>query len=56
MNIHSSSPDQLAPLPYHGMKAYPYAPPEADGLKASRGDYVERFNTRVVARPLPTLR
>ena len=56
MNIHSSSPDQLAPLPYHGMKAYPYAPPEADGLKASRGDYVERFNTRVVTRPLPTLR
>jgi tetratricopeptide (TPR) repeat protein len=56
MNIHSSSPDQLAPLPYHGMKAYPYAAPEAHAPKAARGDYVERYNTRVVARPLPALR
>jgi Tfp pilus assembly protein PilF len=56
MNIHSSSPDQLAPLPYHGMKAYPYDAPDAPASKAARGDYVERYNTRVVARPLPTLR
>ncbi|HEX8336893.1 MAG TPA: ASPIC/UnbV domain-containing protein, partial [Pyrinomonadaceae bacterium] len=56
MNIHSSSPDQLAPLPYHGMRAYPYAAPDAHAPVPARGDYVERYNTRVVARPLPTLR
>ena len=55
MNIHSSSPDQLAPLPFHGMKRYPYAAPEAFRLNTERGDYIERFNTRVVARSLPTL-
>jgi cytochrome c-type biogenesis protein CcmH/NrfG len=57
MNIHSASPDQLAPLPFHGMKSYPFAPDGAEPGRppAARGDYVERFNTRVVARPLPAL-
>ena len=54
MNIHSASPDQLAPLPFHGMKAYPYAVPEARAL-TERAGYVERYNTRVVARALPPL-
>jgi tetratricopeptide (TPR) repeat protein len=56
MNIHSSSPDQLAPLPFHGMRSYPPAAPEAYPSKAARGDYLERYNTRVVARALPQLR
>ncbi len=56
MNIHSASPDQLAPLPFHGMKGYPPAWPEAYPSEPARGDYVERFNTRVVARALPLLR
>ena len=55
MNIHSSSPDLLAPLPFHGMKSYPYAAPDASPLTAARMDYIERYNTRVVARTLPTL-
>ncbi|MCA1621005.1 MAG: FG-GAP-like repeat-containing protein [Acidobacteria bacterium] len=55
MNIHSASPDQLAPLPFHGMKAYPFDAPEVRRSQPDRGDYVERYNTRVVARPLPTL-
>ena len=55
MNIHSASPDQLAPLPFHGMKAYPFDAPGARRSQPDRGDYVERYNTRVVARPLPTL-
>ena len=25
MNLHSSSPDELLPLPFHGMTQYPYA-------------------------------
>ncbi|HLM55674.1 MAG TPA: FG-GAP-like repeat-containing protein [Pyrinomonadaceae bacterium] len=53
MNIHSSSPDVLAPLPFHGMKSYPYAAPHPK--TAARMDYIERYNTRVVARTLPTL-
>jgi hypothetical protein len=55
MNIHSASPDQLAPLPFHGMKGYPPAWPEAYPVEPARADYVERYNTRVVARPLPLL-
>ncbi|HEX6183717.1 MAG TPA: CRTAC1 family protein, partial [Pyrinomonadaceae bacterium] len=55
MNIHSASPDQLAPLPFHGMKSYPPAWPEAYPVGSARADYIERYNTRVVARVLPTL-
>jgi hypothetical protein len=56
MNIHSASPDRLAPLPFHGMKGYPPAWPGADPSTPARGDYIERYNTRVVARALPLLR
>jgi cytochrome c-type biogenesis protein CcmH/NrfG len=55
MNIHSASPDQLAPLPFHGMKGYPPAWTEAYPVEPARADYVERYNTRVVARSLPLL-
>ena len=54
MNIHSASPDQLAPLPFRGMKRYPPAP-EGYPLTAARERYIERYNTRVVAKTLPTL-
>jgi tetratricopeptide (TPR) repeat protein len=55
MNIHSASPDQLAPLPFHGMKGYPPAWPESYPVEPARADYIERYNTRVVARSLPLL-
>ena len=55
MNIHSASPDQVAPLPFHGMKRYPYDASRAQPLTPERRAYVERYNTRVVTRPLPTL-
>jgi len=55
MNIHSASPDQLAPLPFHGMKRYPYAPHEARPPNPARTGMVERYNTRIVARALPQL-
>jgi hypothetical protein len=29
MNIHSASPEQVAPLPFHGMKRYPYEASES---------------------------
>ncbi len=54
MNISSASPDQLEPLPFHGMNKYPYAVPEAPRAP-DHVDYLERYNTRVVGRALPTL-
>jgi hypothetical protein len=55
MNIHSASPDEVAPLPFHGMKRYPYEASESYPLTPERRAYVERYNTRVVTKPLPTL-
>jgi Tfp pilus assembly protein PilF len=50
MDINSASPDQVAPLPFHGMSRYPYSPPEHYPLTAARQAYLERYNTRVVKR------
>ena len=55
MNIHSASPEEVAPLPFHGMKGYPYDASHANALTDARRAYVERYNTRVVTKPLPTL-
>ena len=55
MNIHSASPEQVAPLPFHGMKRYPYDASDSYPLTPERRAYVERYNTRVVTKPLPTL-
>jgi hypothetical protein len=55
MDLHSASPDLVLPLPFHGMSRYPYAPPEAYPLTPERADYLARYNTRVVTRPLPPL-
>jgi hypothetical protein len=55
MNIQSASPDQVAPLPFHGMKRYPYDASRAYPLTPARQAYVERYNTRVVTKTLPTL-
>ena len=49
MDINSASPHEVAPLPFHGMKGYPYAAPESFPATRAHRDYVERYNTRVVA-------
>ncbi len=54
MDPNSASPDVAAPLPYHGMRSYP-DDALARRLSGAQRDYVERYNTRVVARPLPSL-
>ena len=55
MDINSSSPDRVGQLPFHGMKNYPYAAPEAYPSTPAHRAYVERYNTRIVAAPVPQL-
>jgi Flp pilus assembly protein TadD len=55
MDLNSSSPDQLAPLPFAAMKSYPYAPADAPALTPARRRYIDEYLTRIVARPLPPI-
>jgi hypothetical protein len=55
MDINSASPHELAPMPFHDMKRYPYAAPESYPADEAHQNYLERYNTRVVASPLPRL-
>ena len=55
MDVNSASPDVLEPLPFHGMTRYPYGPDESYPLTPERRAVIERYNTRVVAFPLPPL-
>jgi hypothetical protein len=55
MDLNSSSPDELAPLPFAAMKSYPYAPADAPPLTPARRRYIDEYLTRIVARPLPPI-
>jgi tetratricopeptide (TPR) repeat protein len=55
MNLHSASPDVVAPLPFHGMKRYPYGPADAPARSEAYLEYLEAYNTRLVFRGLPLL-
>ena len=55
MDINSASPDQVAPLPFHGMTKYPYRAPEHYPLTSARRAYIERYNTRIVAAEVPSI-
>ncbi|PYS41312.1 MAG: hypothetical protein DMF71_11490 [Acidobacteria bacterium] len=55
MDINSASPDQLAPLPFHGMSRYPYPSTEHYPLTDERQRYFEKYNTRIVTSPVPRL-
>ncbi len=48
MDINSASPDQIGPLPFHGMSKYPYTWPERYPLTRERQRYLETYNTRIV--------
>jgi hypothetical protein len=53
MDINSASPDQLAPLPFHGMSRYPYRWPEHYPLDVRHREYLEKYNTRLVTSQVP---
>jgi tetratricopeptide (TPR) repeat protein len=55
MDINSASPDAVAPLPFHGMKQYPYTAAERYPMTEARRRVIERYNTRVVSATLPRL-
>jgi hypothetical protein len=55
MNIRSATPDAVAPLPFHAMHGYPYPAGERYPDTAAHRDYLARYNTRVVAAPVPSL-
>ena len=55
MDINSASPDQVSPLPFHGMTKYPYADPEAYPLTAARRAYIDKYNTRLVTTEISSI-
>jgi hypothetical protein len=55
MDINSASPDQVLPLPFHGMTKYPYKSPEAYPMTAARQAYMDKYNTRVVTTEVPSI-
>ncbi|HEX8746828.1 MAG TPA: CRTAC1 family protein, partial [Pyrinomonadaceae bacterium] len=55
MDINSAIPDQVSPLPFHGMTKYPYASPEAYPMTEARRAYMERYNTRLVTNEMPSI-
>ena len=55
MDINSASPNQVAPLPFHGMKSYPYAAPEAYPMTEARRALYEKYNTRIVKGEVPSI-
>ena len=55
MDINSASPDQVTPLPFHGMSGYPYKETETYPQTRAHQEYMERYNTRVVHALVPPL-
>jgi Tfp pilus assembly protein PilF len=55
MDINSASPDGVAPLPFHAMKNYPYDASQSYPMTAAHARYLDRYNTRVVAAPVPQI-
>ncbi len=55
MNPRSARPDSVAPLPFQRMTRYPYGPEEHYPRTKAHLDYLERYNTRVVTRSVPSV-
>lgn len=55
MDIRSASPHTVEPLPFHGMRSYPYGAGERYPGTPAHLEYRTRYNTRVVSRSVPPL-
>jgi hypothetical protein len=55
MDINSASPDQVAPLPFHSMKSYPFSEGESYPMTSMHRVYIARYNTRIVRSMLPPI-
>src|SRR5215471_1279876 len=55
MDINSASPDAVAPLPFHGMKRYPYGAEQSYPMTRERRRYLDHYNTRVVTGTIPSI-
>jgi len=55
MDINSASPDQVSPLPFHGMTRYPYADPEKFPMTVARRAYYDKYNTRVITTEISSI-
>jgi hypothetical protein len=55
MDINSASPDQVSPLPFHGMTRYPYEHPESYPMTTARRAYLDKYNTRLVTTEVPSI-
>jgi hypothetical protein len=55
MDLNSSTPDEMGPLPFHAMSRYPYGEDEAYPMTEQRRALYERYNTRQVDGLLPSI-
>jgi tetratricopeptide (TPR) repeat protein len=55
MDINSASPDVVQPLPFHGMRSYPYADGDLPPGTRRTFERAGAWNTRVVVRPIVPL-
>jgi hypothetical protein len=55
MDINSATPYTVEPLPFHGMKSYPYGPEQRYPNGAAHRAYQDRYNTRTISRAVPPL-
>jgi Flp pilus assembly protein TadD len=52
MDINSASPDAVLPLPFHGMRRYPYPPEDAPARARAAAARAATYNTRVVTQQI----
>jgi hypothetical protein len=55
MDVNSSSPDVVEPLPFHGMAQYPYPASKPDRDTRAMQRYRAQYNTRRLHKTLPPL-
>ena len=49
-DLNTAFGNTVGPLPFHAIKAYPYAPGESYPSDAARQQYVNQYNTRIIKR------